>query len=127
MTSSFTVFDPTGLDISSNDRDILRDLFTYLDYVSERNIKRMTRTNEIPRADAVRFAKLLGDPELVQAAQETGGTRWGDFIDDLAYDLALIDYDKKGEYRGHNSSEPSFIENFITINNGGSKHFWKLP
>jgi len=111
-----TSIDPKSLRILSNDRDILRDLFIYLDYVSERGIKRMARTNEIPRADSVRIAKLLGDPELIKAAQETGGTQWVDFIDTLALQLNLVSYDTKGEYRGHTSSEPSFIENFITVN-----------
>jgi hypothetical protein len=127
MTSYFAPIDPTGLDISSNDRDILRDLFTYLDYVSQHSIKRMTRTNEIPRADSVKIAKLLGDPELVQAAQETGGTQWGDFLDHLAYDLDLVDYDTVGEYRGESSSEPSYIENYITIKDEEARKFWHLP
>ncbi len=119
----FTPLNPTGLDILSNDRDLLRDLFTYLDYARERSVKRMTRTNEIPRADSVRIAKLMGDPELVQAAQETGGTQWVDFIDALAYRLNLVHYNIKGEYRGYTSSEPQFVENFIKVSEA---HFLKF-
>jgi hypothetical protein len=44
--------DPHSLRIFSNDRDLLRDLFTYLDYVGSRSVKRMIRSNEIPRADS---------------------------------------------------------------------------
>ena len=53
-----------GLEIGSNERDLLEDLLIYLDYVGNRDVKRMTRTNEIPKADSARIAKLLGDPEI---------------------------------------------------------------
>lgn len=119
----FTLINPTNLEVFSNERDLLRDLFTYLDYVSTHSIKRMTRTNEIPRADSVRLAKLLGDPELAAAAQESGGAKWIDFIDKLAYQLHLVNYDIKGKYRGESSQEPQFIENYITINPAGLQKF----
>jgi len=118
--------DPKNLRIFSNERDLLRDLFTYLDYVRERNIKRMTRTNEIPRADSVRIAKLMGDPELVKASQETGGAQWIDFIDELALRLKVVAYDTTGEYRGYTSSGPSFIENYIVINRTTLQKFIEL-
>ncbi len=115
MTLSLTPITPTGLDIFANDRDLLRDIFTYIDYVGERSVKRMTRTNDLPRADSVRIAKLLGDPELVQVVQEHGGAAWINFIDDLAYDMDLVDYDHQGEYRGYSSSEPQYSDNYITV------------
>ena len=121
-----TTLDPKNLTIFGNDRDILRDLFTYLDYVGEHDVKRMTRSNEIPKADSVRIAKLLGDPELVQMAQETGGTQWVDFLDDLALRLQLVSYDLEGEYRGYTSSETSFIENYIIINQSQLQIFGAL-
>ena len=118
--------DPKKLRLFSNERDLLRDLFTYLDYVREHSVKRMTRTNEIPRADSVRIAKLMGYPELVKASQETGGAQWIDYIDTLALRLGLVQYDVKGKYRGYSSSEPSFIENFITVNNTKFDKFIEL-
>ncbi|MEO8354845.1 MAG: hypothetical protein ABI621_02930 [Chloroflexota bacterium] len=118
--------DPKKLRIFSCERDILRDLFTYLGYVREHSVKRMTRTNEMPRADSVRIAKLMGDAELVKAAQETGGTQWIDFIDELALRLKLVSYDTKGEYRGYTSSGPSFIENYITVNRTNFQKFLTL-
>ncbi|MBI5823354.1 MAG: hypothetical protein HZB18_04950 [Chloroflexi bacterium] len=121
-----TSLDPKKLRTFSNDRDLLRDLFTYLDYVGETNVKRMTRTNQIPRPDSVRIAKLMGDSELVNVSKETGGAQWIDFIDDLALSLGLVDYDVKGTYRGYTSSEPSFIENFITVNKPDLGKFLKL-
>jgi hypothetical protein len=121
-----TTLDPKNLTIFSNDRDILRDLFTYLDYVDERSVKRMTRSNEIPKADSVRIAKLLGDPELIKSSQETGGAQWIDFLDDLALRLQLVSYDLAGEYRGYTSSEASFFENYIVVNQGNLQKFLEL-
>jgi hypothetical protein len=121
-----TPLDPKKLRTFSNERDLLRDLFTYLDYVGEHSVKRMTRTNEIPRPDSVRIAKLMGDSELVNVSKETGGAQWIDFIDDLALRLGLVQYDVKGTYRGYTSSEPSFIENFITVNKSDLGKFLKL-
>jgi hypothetical protein len=121
-----TTLAPKKLRTFSNERDLLRDLFTYLDYVGEYSVKRMTRTNEIPRADSVRIAKLMGDAELVSASKETGGAQWIDFIDDLALRLGLVNYDLKGAYRGYSSSEPSYIENFITVEKSDLGKFLKL-
>jgi hypothetical protein len=100
----------------SNERDILRDLCVYLDYVSERRIQRMTRRNIIPLADQQRIAKLLGGlAASYPGAKEIGASRWIGFIDRLALRMNLVSYDTQGEYRGYNSSEPSFINNFITV------------
>jgi len=118
--------DPQSLQVFSNDRDILHDLFTYLDYVRERSVKRMTRSNEIPSADMKRLAKLLNvDPpekdDWMDARQH-----WIYFIDDLALRLNLVFYDIKGEYRGYTSSEPSFIENYILVEKAGLQKFVDL-
>ncbi len=122
-----THLDPKNLTIFANDRDILRDLYTYLAYIDQRGIKRMARSNDIPKADAVKIAKLLGDPELVKIAQEHGGTAWGNLLDQLAYQLALVNYDTKGEYIGYTSSSPTFTDNYIEINKAGLKNFDALP
>ncbi len=118
--------DPQSLTIFSNDRDILRDLFTYLDCVDERSVKRMTRTNEIPRADLVRLAKLLDIEPPEKDDWHYAVPHWIDFIDDLALRLKLVSYDLKGEYRGYNSSEPSFINNFIIVNTTNCDKFIAL-
>jgi hypothetical protein len=115
--------DPKDLTIFANERDILRDMYIYLDYIEQRGIKRMARSNDIPKSDAVKIAKLLGDPELVKIAQESGGTAWGILLDKLAHQLALIDYDTKGEYIGYSSSTPTFTDNYVTINKSGLKNF----
>lgn len=101
--------------VVANDRDLLQDLFIYLDYLRDRQVKRMVRTNELPKADSTRLARLMGDPELEQAVKETGGAAWIDFIDRLALDIGLVHYDTEGEYRGYTSSSPSYLDNYVTI------------
>jgi hypothetical protein len=122
----FTPLFPQSLTIFSNERDILRDLFTYLDYVGERSVKRMTRSNEIPRADLQRLAKNLGGLTFEPGENEIHAEQWIQFIDDLALRLQLVTYDLKGEYRGYTSSEPSFIENFIVVQQVPLQKFLEL-
>jgi hypothetical protein len=115
MTIFLDPIDPKPLDILTNDRDLLRDMFIYLGYVREHSIKRMTRTNEIPRADLVRIAKLLNIDLPEKDEWKYVRPYWVDFVDRLALRLHLVSYDLEGEYRGQTSREPSFIENFITV------------
>ena len=122
----FTPLDPTGLDISANERDLLRDLFTYLDYFRERNVKRMTRTNEIPGADMQRLSKLLEIDPPQKDDWQHARQHWINFIDTLALRMQLVSYDLKGEYRGYTSSEPSFIGNFIVVNDARLQKFLEL-
>ncbi len=125
---SLTSIDVKDLRIFSNERDVLRDLFVYLEYIGERSIKRMTRTNEIPRADQQRLAKLLGglstDLRPRQDVSEAG--QWIDFIDHLAYRLRLVSFDIKGEYRGASSMEPSFSDNYMSVNGSPLREFLDL-
>ncbi len=121
-----TLFEPKSLTIFSNNRDILRDLFVYLDYVGERRVKRMTRTNEIPRADLQRLAKALGGLTFEPGEREIDAGQWLQFIDTLSLRLQLTTYDLKGIYRGYTSSEPSFIENYIEIDQAQLQKFLEL-
>ena len=123
--------DPKPLRIFSNNRDILRDLFTYLDYVSEHSVKRMARSNVIPRADLNRMAKLFGnltfEPNAGQIDPvQPAGHMWIDLIDKLALNLKLVYYTLKGEYPGYTSSEESFNENYINANDADIGKFLNL-
>jgi hypothetical protein len=110
-----TPLDPQGLLISSNERDVLRDLFVYLDYVQEHQIKRMARTNDLPRGDVQRIARLMGNLAAQPRQAEVYAERWIGFIDALAYHLKLVDYDIKGVYRGVRSEEPTFFDNYMNV------------
>jgi hypothetical protein len=111
----FETFDPKALHIVSNDRDLLRDLFVFVDYVANRSVKRMTRNNDLPRTDQVRLSKLFGIDPPEKDEWRYAQPHWIDFIDALALHLQLVRYDLKGEYRGYSSSEASFIDNFIVV------------
>jgi len=126
MTLALEPVDVKALEIVSNERDVLRDLFTYLNYVGERSIKRMTRTNQIPHADLVRMAKLLGIDPPEKNGWMYAQPYWIDFIDELALNLHAVSYDLQGEFRSVSSMEPSFIENYIDINKTGLKKFLEL-
>ena len=124
LTQYLQPIDTKPLRVFANNRDLLRDLFVFIDYVSEHSIKRMTRTNSIPRGDSVRIAKLLGDKDLIESTQDSGGSPWIDFIDTLAYRLSLTEFNVRGNYRGYSSSEPSFIDNYINVNDKKRKEFF---
>ncbi len=115
-----------GLVIVTNDRDVLADLFIYLDYVGSREIKRMVRNNQLPKGDSARIARLLGDSEMEQAAKDTGGAVWVDLLDELALHLGLVNYDTAGEYRGHSSVETSFQNNYVIVRQEEYEKFLKL-
>jgi hypothetical protein len=116
MTLSLNPIAPQSLNIVTNERDLLRDLFVYLNYFRDRSVKRMTRTNEIPRGDIVKIAKLLGIDPPEKEEWEYAQPTWISFIDGLAYNMGLVSYDVQGVYRGESSQEPSFIENYVVIN-----------
>lgn len=121
-----TSIDPQGLRVFTNHRDILCDLFIYLNYIGERSVRRMTRSNEIPRADMQKIAKLLGSLTFEPGEDEIDASQWINFIDSLAYLLNLVQYNIKGEYRGLSSSGPTFIENYITVNTLHFQKFYEL-
>jgi hypothetical protein len=125
---SLSEIDIKGLQTFSNERDVLRDLFVYLDYVGERSIKRTTRENVIPRADQQRLAKLLGglSTEKEQDWDYSEAESWIYFIDQLAFRLHLVSFDIRGEYRGESSSEPSFPDNYMSLDVAQFRAFFEL-
>ena len=108
--------DVTSLEIYTNPHDALHDLHQYVRYMSSREVKRMTRSNEIPKVDIKRLVKCMGNPaEVMATLDEFNRPVWVYFIDRLARQLGLVSYDIKGEYRGYTSQEPSFINNYIIV------------
>ncbi len=103
------------VEVYSNPYDVLHHLIIYIEYIGAHEVKRMVRTNQLPKNDYLRIARLMGDPDIEQIVKEQGSDSWIDFIDSLALTLKLVDYNIEGEYRGYNSSSPSFINNFVTV------------
>lgn len=104
----------SNLDVFDNTFDLRRDLHHFVEYMSEREVKRAHRTNNIPKADMKRLAKLMninwGD---IENYSEYGQYTWIDYVDDVALTLGLVRYDTKGVYAGYSSREPSFPDNYI--------------
>jgi len=101
------------LEIHVNTFDIRRDLHVFINYIRSRLVKRSVRGNNLPKPDARRLAKLMSNPHAIDDVENTQGSQWLNFIDDLALNLDFTDYDTEGEYRGYTSSEPSFTDNYI--------------
>ena len=107
----------SNLDIFDNTYDLRRDLHHFVGYVRDRQVKRAHRTNNIPKADMKRLAKLMninwGD---IENYNEYGQYTWIDYVDHIALRLGLVNYSTKGVYAGYTSSEPSFPDNYIEFN-----------
>lgn len=121
--TELTTIGVTGLDALENPCDLRRDLHVFADYVQEREVKRLHRSNKLGKSDSLRLAKLMSDPEAVDEVRETGGSSWVDFVDGLALRLGFVSYDINGVYAGYTSSEPSFPDNYILFNAAKHKEF----
>ncbi len=115
------------LDVISNSRELRRDVHVFVDYIREREVKRTYRSNELPKADIKRLAKLINDPETLEEVQSIGTSPWIDFIDHLALILGFVRYDTEGEYMGYTSTEPSYPGNYIEFQEETYDRFLCMP
>ena len=134
LSSSLSTFDPDKMVIVANDYDLRRDLHTYVNYVKGRSIKRSYRGNDLPVADYKRLAQLMAirepDAETLEVYPHrytVEAASWVDYVDLLAHRMGFVSYDRKGSYRGYSSVEPSFPDNFITLNFEAYNAFLELP
>ncbi len=115
--------DVNGLKVFSNHCDLRKDLHLFMDYVWNRGVKRSTRENRLPKMDARRLAKLISDPLAPEEVEEYGYSAWLDYIDDTTLKLGFVSYDIAGEYMGYSSSEPSYPDNYIEIDESKYNNF----
>ncbi len=132
MTKKTATVEPASVDVESYDiyscdADPRKDLHLYFEYMEDRYVKRSVRGNKIPKADAKRLAKILSDPEASEEIDETGESRWLNFIDDLALAFGFVKYDTEGKYQGYTSSSPSFFENHVYTRREAYESFLSLP
>jgi len=115
MTGSLPLepFDISRCDIMVTPYDIRRDLHIYIDYVRNREIKRMYRSNALPKADSKRLLRLMGHEDQIEFINQDWGPTWLDYVESLALALGWVHYDTKGVYVGYSSQTPSFPENYI--------------
>ncbi|MCD4777827.1 MAG: hypothetical protein K8R12_02535 [Desulfobacterales bacterium] len=107
--------DVNGLKVFANHCDLRKDLHLFMDYVGNRDVKRSTRGNGLPKMDARRLARLISDPSAPEEVEEYGYSTWLDYIDKTALKLGFVAYDSEGKYLGYSSSEPSYPDNYIEI------------
>jgi hypothetical protein len=107
--------DVNGLKVFANHCDLRKDLHLFMDYVGNRDVKRSTRGNSLPKMDARRLAGLISDPLAPEEVEEYGYNTWLNYIDKTALKLGFVSYDTEGKYLGYSSSEPSYPDNYIEI------------
>jgi len=115
------------LDIFSNPRDARRDVPIYLRYMQEREVKRLYRSNALPKPDALRLAKLMSDPEAEAEVREQGQAGWLNYVDWLAWKLGLVSYDAEGSYAGYSSAERTYPDNYVLFNPEKCRAFTQSP
>ena len=118
-----TPIEISNLEVFGNPCELRRDLHVFVNYVQEREVKRLHRSNNLSKPDALRLAKLMSDPEAEAEVREHGESAWVDFIDWLALTLGFVSYDTQGTYAGYTSTEPSFPDNYILPNIGKYQSF----
>lgn len=110
-----TNIDLKKVDIHTNPYDFRRDIFLFMQYCQEQEIKRTVYGNLLSKSDYKRIAKKLGRPELMENYDKDMGVWWIDYLDKQALTLKWIDYDTQGEYQGYSSSRPAFQNNYIQV------------
>ncbi len=108
--------DINGLDVVSCSYNLRKDLVTFVDFCDQNHPKRGHRNNNILKADLRKIAKAFGNKDVINNLKEHGESNYIDYIDNLAHKLKLIGYDTEGMYAGYHSSEPSFPDNYIEVN-----------
>jgi hypothetical protein len=105
--------DVNSYQIRYRDFDIRRDIHSFVNYVSSREVKRKTHGNDLAKSDVKRLSKVLSYNHIMDEYEQWGLSSWVYFVDQLALSLEFTNYDIKGKYRGYSSSEPSFTNNYI--------------
>ena len=117
----------TDLEVFANRTDIRYDLHAFMDYARSHEIKRGHRDNRVPTGHQQRLAKLLSHPAIEADMDEDKCYPWVEHLDQVCLALKFVSYDIKGVYAGYSSSEPSFPDNFITVEEAAYSMFLELP
>ena len=111
------------LEVFANPSDLRHDLHAFVDYARAHEIKRGYRGNAIPKAHLDRLAKLMNVAPSGGNSGEPEGAAWIAHVDRACLGLGLVGYDTKGAYMGYSSSEPSYPDNYIKVNDRAGKQF----
>ena len=113
--------------VVSNQCDLRHDLHSYVEYMQNRDVKRLHRSNELNRSDSKRLAKLMSDSYTIEEVEANGYSKWINYVDKLALAFKFTNYDTEGTYMGYTSSEPSFPDNYIDVDAKRYGEFVGLP
>ena len=122
-----TQADIDELNVVSNQCDLRHDLHSYVEYMQNRDVKRLHRSNALNRSDSKRLAKLMSDSYAVEEVEANGHSDWINYVDRLALLFKFTNYDTEGRYMGYTSSGPSFPDNYIDVNTKKYAEFVGLP
>ena len=122
-----TPTDITDLDIFSVPYDLRRDMHVFVQYIREREVKRLVRSNNLSKADYRRLAKLVSDPDVADEVEANDRSSWVDYVDWEALKLGLVSYDTEGVYQGYTSSNPSYPDNYVIFNARQYQEFLDSP
>ena len=95
--------------------NLRRDVHLLVGFVREKGLCRTRRGNNVPRVAARRLAALLSWAGEKEAVEAEGAGMWSDRVCDVARVLGLVSYDTKGAYLGYSSTEPSFPDNDVEV------------
>ncbi len=127
MQPNLTPTNADELSVFSNPYDLHHDLHAYVEYVRERDVKRLHRSNKLNRSDSKRLAKLMSNSYAIEEVEAKGYSKWINYVDKLALAFKFTDYDTEGTYMGYTSSEPSFPDNYIEVDIKRYEEFIGLP
>lgn len=106
-----------NLDKSNFPYDLRRDLYLYMEFIKNNEIRRHTRNNLLTKVDYKKIVRYLGRRELLNKQNYDEITNnWILYIDSLARDLGFTDWERDGIYQGYTSSTLSYPDNYIKCN-----------
>ena len=117
----------SDLETISTPFDLRRDLHAFVQYVREYEVKRLVRDNALSVADYRRLAKRLSDPHAKSEIESDSRSSWVDYVDQIALKLGFVDYDTEGVYRSYSSRSPSYLDNYVILNERAYRAFLDAP
>ena len=117
----------TDLEVFANPADIRFDIYTFVEYARSHEIKRGHRDNRIPQGHQQRMAKLMSHPASEAEMDADKCFPWIGHLDQVCLKLNFVSYDTEGVYAGYSSSEPSFPDNFMAVDDRAYERFIELP
>ena len=107
--------------------DIRRDIYQVITFIRANGLTRSYRENNIPKTSARKLAKLVSYASEADHVETEGLGYWSDTVLDIARSLGLCTYDVEGSYAGYTSSEPSFPDNVVEVDEDAWQAWMSSP